>query len=215
MGGVFISFEGGEGSGKTTQIKLLANWLMGQWAGKVIQTREPGGTHDAELIRNLLVTGDENRWDSTAEALLMTAARRDNLVRIIKPALKAGEAVISDRFFDSTSVYQGLVGGVGAELIDALNTLCLDDIKPDITILMDIDPELGLSRSVRSENDETRFENKGLDFHQQVRAAYLSLAKAEPKRFLVIDGSRNEKQIHDDITAKLMPLLAKISEQRG
>jgi len=207
MAGFFISFEGGEGSGKTTQIKLLANWIQSVWRGKVTQTREPGGTHGAELIRQLLVTGDKERWDSVTEALLMTASRRDNLMRIIKPALDDGDVVITDRFFDSTSVYQGLVGGVAPEIITALNTLCLDHISPDITILLDIDPELGLKRSNRVENAETRFEDKGLEFHQRVRKAYLELAQSNPDRFIVIDASRNEKAIHDDIIAQLEPLL--------
>lgn len=207
MAGFFISFEGGEGSGKTTQIKLLANWIQSVWRGKVTQTREPGGTHGAELIRQLLVTGDKERWDSVTEALLMTASRRDNLMRIIKPALDDGDAVITDRFFDSTSVYQGLVGGVAPEIITALNTLCLDHISPDITILLDIDPELGLKRSNRVENAETRFEDMGLEFHQRVRKAYLELAQSNPDRFIVIDASRNEKAIHDDIIAQLEPLL--------
>ena len=207
MAGFFISFEGGEGSGKTTQIKLLANWIQSVWRGKVTQTREPGGTHGAELIRQLLVTGDKERWDSVTEALLMTASRRDNLMRIIKPALDDGDVVITDRFFDSTSVYQGLVGGVAPEIITALNTLCLDHISPDITILLDIDPELGLKRSNRVENAETRFEDMGLEFHQRVRKAYLDLAQSNPDRFIVIDASRNEKAIHDDIIAQLEPLL--------
>jgi len=207
MAGFFISFEGGEGSGKTTQIKLLANWIQSVWRGKVTQTREPGGTHGAELIRQLLVTGDKERWDSVTEALLMTASRRDNLMRVIKPALDDGDAVITDRFFDSTSVYQGLVGGVAPEIITALNTLCLDHISPDITILLDIDPELGLKRSNRVENAETRFEDMGLEFHQRVRKAYLELAQSNPDRFIVIDASRNEKAIHDDIIAQLEPIL--------
>ena len=207
MAGFFISFEGGEGSGKTTQIKLLANWIQSVWRGKVTQTREPGGTHGAELIRQLLVTGDKERWDSVTEALLMTASRRDNLMRIIKPALDDNDAVITDRFFDSTSVYQGLVGGVAPEIITALNTLCLNHISPDITILLDIDPELGLKRSTRVENAETRFEDMGLEFHQRVRKAYLELAQSNPDRFIVIDASRNEKAIHDDIIAQLEPLL--------
>jgi len=207
MAGFFISFEGGEGSGKTTQIKLLANWIQSVWRGKVTQTREPGGTHGAELIRQLLVTGDKERWDSVTEALLMTASRRDNLMRIIKPALDDGDAVITDRFFDSTSVYQGLVGGVAPEIITALNTLCLNHINPDITILLDIDPELGLKRSTRVENAETRFEDMGLEFHQRVRKAYLELAQSNPDRFIVIDASRNEKAIHDDIIDQLEPLL--------
>ena len=207
MSGFFISFEGGEGSGKTTQIKLLANWIQSVWRGKVTVTREPGGTNGAELIRRLLVTGDKERWDSVTEALLMTASRRDNLMRIIKPALDEGDVVITDRFFDSTSVYQGVVGGVEPAIIEALNTLCLNHVCPQITILLDIDPELGLKRSNRSENDETRFEDKGLVFHQNVRQAYLDLAENNPERVMVIDASRNEKAIHDDIIARLEPIL--------
>jgi len=207
MPGIFISFEGGEGSGKTTQIKLLANWLSGVWRGKVTQTREPGGTHGAELIRELLVRGDEARWDSVTEALLMTASRRDNLCRIIRPALQDGDAVITDRFFDSTTVYQGIVGGVDPALITELNTRSLDGVIPDITILLDIDPEIGLSRSTRGENEETRFENKGIAFHERVRAGYLDLAARNPDRFIVIDASRNEKVIHDDIITQVEPKL--------
>lgn len=207
MPGIFISFEGGEGSGKTTQIKLLANWLSGVWRGKVTQTREPGGTHGAELIRELLVRGDEARWDSVTEALLMTASRRDNLCRIIRPALQDGDAVITDRFFDSTTVYQGIVGGVDPALITELNTRSLDGVIPDITLLLDIDPEIGLSRSTRGENEETRFENKGIAFHERVRAGYLDLAARNPDRFIVIDASRNEKVIHDDIITQVEPKL--------
>ena len=207
MSGFFISFEGGEGSGKTTQIKLLANWIQSVWRGKVTVTREPGGTNGAELIRKLLVTGDQERWDSVTEALLMTASRRDNLMRIIKPALDEGDVVITDRFFDSTSVYQGVVGGVEPAIIEALNTLCLDHSCPQVTILLDIDPEMGLKRSNRSENDETRFEDKGLVFHQKVRQAYLDLAKNDQDRVMVIDASRNEKAIYDDIIAQLEPIL--------
>ena len=205
--GVFISFEGGEGSGKSTQIKLLANWIQSVWPGKTTLTREPGGTHGAEMIRNLLVTGEFDRWDSVTEALLMTASRRDNLMRIIMPALEAGEAVLTDRFYDSTSVYQGIVGGASGELIDALNTLSLEHIKPDITILLDIDPKKGLNRSTRPDNDETRFESKGMAFHEEVRLGYLSLAKHEPDRFIVINAGQNEKIIHDEIIAKLEPIL--------
>ena len=144
MAGVFISFEGGEGSGKSTQIRLLANWLAGEWPGKVTTTREPGGTHGAEKIRALLVKGDDNAWDSTTEALLMTSARRENITRIIEPALAEGEAVLTDRFYDSTTVYQGIVGGVDPALITMLNGHFLNGLAPDITILLDIDAEVGL-----------------------------------------------------------------------
>ena len=128
-------------------------------------------------------------------------------MRIIKPALDEGDVVITDRFFDSTSVYQGVVGGVEPAIIEALNTLCLNHVCPQVTILLDIDPEIGLQRSNRSENDETRFEDKGLEFHQNVREAYLDLAKKDQDRVMVIDASRNEKAIHDDIIAQLEPIL--------
>ncbi len=188
---------------------------MGIWPRHATKTREPGGTEGAELIRNLLVVGDKDRWDGIAEALLMTAARRDNLTRIIRPALAQGEAVITDRFYDSTTVYQGMVGGVEEGLIAMLNRRCLDGLTPDITILLDIDPSLGLKRSNRSSNDETRFEDKGLEFHNQVRAGYLSLAKANPERFLVIDAARDENTIHDDIKAEVEPRLKALIQKMG
>ena len=133
LSGIFISIEGGEGAANPPN-QIALNWIAGVWPGKVTQTREPGGTHGAELIRELLVSGDESRWDSITEALLMTAARRDNLMRIIRPALDDGDAVITDRFYDSTFVYQGIVGGVDRNLIEALNRFCLDAIVPDVTI---------------------------------------------------------------------------------
>ncbi len=207
MAGFFISFEGGEGSGKTTQIELLANWLQTNWPRGTTKTREPGGTKGAEAIRALLVTGEGERWDSTTEALLMTASRRDNLQRIIKPALARGDVVLTDRFHDSTAVYQGAVGGAASDLITALNTLCLDNVLPDVTILLDIDPDLGLGRSMRDGNKETRFESKGAEFHHAVRQAYCTLAAANPQRFMVIDASQNEKQIHELIIGHLKPLL--------
>lgn len=208
MAGLFISFEGGEGSGKSTQIKLLANWLAGEWPGKITQTREPGGTHGAERIRALLVRDDDaHQWDSTTEALLMTAARRDNVTRIIEPALAEGEAVLTDRFYDSTTVYQGIVGGVEAELVEMLNHRFLNELRPDFTLLLDIDPAIGLERSQRDGNNETRFEKRGLAFHQAVRQGFLDLAKAEPERFMVIDAMRNEMAIHEEIIAWLKPRL--------
>ena len=208
MPGVFISFEGGEGSGKTTQIGLLENWLnsTGEWPGKVTSTREPGGTPEAERIRDMLVKGDA-QWDSLAEALLMTAARRENTARIVTPALTRGDAVLTDRFFDSTTVYQAVAGGADRDLIDTLNTKFLDGIAPDITILLDIDPAVGLARSGRDGNDETRFESKGLEFHMKVRQGFLGLAKDMEDRFLVVGADRNESEVHEEIVAKLKPRL--------
>ena len=206
MAGVFISFEGGEGSGKSTQITLLANWLSQEWPGGITTTREPGGTKEAELIRDLLVKNDNN-WDSTTEALLMTAARRQNIAHVIKPALARGEAVLTDRFFDSTTVYQGCAGGVDEETIKLLNNRFLDGVYPDITILLDIEAEQGLERSVREDNSETRFEDLGLAYHKKVREGFLMLAKQEPERFIVIDANQNEMAIHEQIKAAITPLL--------
>lgn len=206
--GVFISLEGGEGCGKSSQITLLRNWLDLLWPKPVISTREPGGTIGAEEIRQLLVTGDRDRWDAVVEALLMTASRRDNVTRLIKPALERGEAILSDRFFDSTTVYQGIVGGVETDLIAMLNTRCLDNIVPDVTILLDLDPAIGLKRVDGRGNDkETRFESKGDVFHQKVREGYLMLAKENPERFIVIDANQNENKVHQDIIASLEPRL--------
>ena len=205
--GIFISFEGGDGSGKTTQIKLLKNWLSNVWHGEVIEFREPGGTHGGEAIRKLLVSENGNDWDSLSEALLMTAARRENVLGIIKPALERGDAVLSDRFFDSTLAYQSSAGGADSDLVAKLNTDFLDGIRPDITILLDIDPEEGLKRSQREGNSEQRYEKRGISFQRKVREGFLNLAKAEPSRFIVVDAGRNEKEVHDEIIEKLKPRL--------
>ena len=204
--GIFISFEGGDGSGKTTQIKLLKNWLSNVWHGEVIEFREPGGTHAGEEIRKLLVSGDSD-WDSLSEALLMTAARRENVLGIVKPALERGDAVLSDRFFDSTLAYQSSAGGADSALVAKLSDDFLDGIRPHVTILLDIDPEEGLKRSQREGNNEQRYEKRGLEFQRKVREGFLNLAKAEPSRFIVVDAARNEKEIHDEIIKKLEPRL--------
>ena len=208
MPGVFISFEGGEGGGKTTQIGLLENWLnsTGEWPGGVTSTREPGGTPEAERIRDLLVKGDA-RWDGLTEALLVTAARRENIARIVAPALERGDAVLTDRFFDSTTVYQAVAGGADRGLVDTLNTGFLDGVAPDITILLDIDPAVGLERSGRDGNDETRFESKGMEFHAKVRQGFLDLAGEMGDRFIVVDADRSENEVHGEIVDKLKPRL--------
>ena len=210
MPGVFISFEGGEGSGKTTQIGLLENWLnsTGEWPGKVTSTREPGGTPEAERVRELLVKGNAG-WDSLAEALLMTAARRENIARIIAPALERGDAVLTDRFFDSTTVYQAVAGGADRELVDTLGARFLEGVAPDITILLDIDPAVGLERSRRDDNDETRFESKGMEFHEKVRRGFLDLAADTKDRFIVVDADRSENEVHGEIADKLKPRLGR------
>ena len=205
--GIFISFEGGDGSGKTTQIKLLKNWLSNVWHGEVLAFREPGGTNAGEAIRKLLVSEDSGDWDSLSEALLMTAARRENVLGIIKPALERGEAVLSDRFFDSTLAYQSSAGEADSDLVAKLNDDFLDGIRPHVTILLDIDPEEGLKRSQREGNNEQRYEKRGLEFQRKVREGFLNLANAEPSRFIIVDAARNEKEVHDDIIKALEPRL--------
>lgn len=201
MLGRFITFEGGEGSGKSTQIRLLAEALVG--AGKtVLTTREPGGSPGAEEIRKLLVTGSTDRWDDTTETLLFFAARRDHLTKKIWPAMQMGQIVLSDRFADSTMAYQGFGYGDNPEqqkLIKNLYKEVVGDFKPDMTILLDIPVEIGLKRSRRAENTELRFEGKELAFHERLRQAYLTMAKEDPERFVVIDATQSVQSIHQQI----------------
>ncbi len=191
---LFITFEGGEGSGKTTQINFLSKYLKLK-SFKVLVTREPGGSDGAESIRKLLVTGNANRWDVETEALLMYAARRDNFIRLIKPSLNDGKIVISDRFSDSTRVYQGLVGGISEYKINTLHSFCLEEIEPDLTFLLDINYHEGLARANARISNENRFESKGDKFHKSIRKAYLKLAYENPSRIHVIDASKSKNQI--------------------
>ena len=201
MTGHFITFEGGEGSGKSTQIRLLTEALVKK--GKsVVTTREPGGSPGAEEIRKLLVTGATDRWDDVTETLLFFAARRNHLVTKIWPAMKQGSIVLSDRFSDSTMAYQGYGYGDNPKqqaLIRYLYQAVVGEAKPDLTILLDIPVEEGLKRSRRAENVEQRFEDKEVAFHERLRQAYLKLAKAEPHRFVVISALQTPEAIHQQI----------------
>lgn len=184
--GAFISFEGGDGAGKSTQIKLLADWLRG--AGHdVVVTREPGGSKGAEIIRELLVKGDADRWSPMSEALLMYAARRDHMEKIILPALERGAVVITDRFADSTMAYQGLAGALGRETVETLFQLVVGADEPDLTFILDAPAEEGLRRA-SADDGETRFEEKGTEFQQNVREAFLTIARENPQRCAVIDA---------------------------
>lgn len=184
--GAFISFEGGDGAGKSTQIRLLADWLRN--AGHdVVVTREPGGSKGAEIIRDLLVKGDTDRWSPMSEALLMYAARRDHLEKTILPGLESGAIVITDRFADSTMAYQGLAGALGSKTIEALFELVVGADKPDLTIILDAPAEEGLRRA-SADNGETRFEEKGTEFQQSVREAFLTIARENPQRCVVLDA---------------------------
>lgn len=184
--GFFISFEGGEGAGKSTQIRRLADRLKA--AGHdVIVTREPGGSPGAEAIRDLLVNGAADRWSPVTESLLMYAARRDHIERVIRPALARGAVVLCDRYADSTRAYQGAGGDAPASLIAALEEHVLGGTIPVLTLILDLPAEVGLQRA-EARGGAARFESKGLAFHERLRAGYLEIARREPDRCVVIDA---------------------------
>ncbi len=196
--GRFITFEGGEGSGKSTQAPRLAERLIDSGIA-VTLTREPGGTGGADAIRALLVEGEASRWDPQSEALLHFAARRDHVTRVIEPALAAGGWVVCDRFTDSSMAYQGYGHELGAEFIRALAELTIGGFRPDLTLILDIDPEIGLKRAGKRGDNETRYEGMGIDFHRRLRAGFLEIAKTEPGRCAVIDAGGTEDQIAEAV----------------
>ncbi len=196
--GRLITFEGGEGAGKSTQIAMLAERLRA--AGRsIVTTREPGGSPGAESIRGLLLTGEVDRWSPFTETLLMYAARRDHIERVIEPALERGEWVLSDRFADSTRAYQGAAGGAPFELIDALEAQTLGAARPDLTLILDLPVEVGLARAAERSHAEVRFEAKGLAFHQRLREAFRAIAEAEPQRCVVIGASGSREAVAEAI----------------
>ena len=187
---MFLSFEGIDGSGKSTQARMLAESLRARGLA-VTLTREPGGSPGAEEVRRLVLTGDPDRWSPETEILLFTAARRDHLERTIRPALARGEVVITDRFADSTRMYQGIARGDGGSLrslVDDLHARVIG-VEPDLTFLIDIDPALGLTRAETRAGNELRFEAMGEGLQARMRAGFLDLARADPARFRVIDGA--------------------------
>jgi dTMP kinase len=193
--GRFITFEGGEGAGKSTQVRLLTAALAGQ-GRDVLATREPGGATGAEEIRRLLVSGDPNRWDGVTEALLHFAARRDHLARTVWPALDAGRWVVSDRFADSTMAYQGYGHSLGREPIERLYAVAVGDFAPDLTLILDIAPEAGVIRAHARRDGEDRYERMDISFHQRLRAGFLEIAAREPQRCVIIDASRSVDEVH-------------------
>ena len=195
--GRFLSFEGIDGSGKSTQARLLALALR-EAGHAVILTREPGGSPGAEEIRRLVLEGDPDRWSAETEILLFTAARRDHLEKTIRPALARGEIVITDRFADSTRVYQGITRGDLRSAVDRLHDLMIWT-EPDLTLLIDIDPATGLSRAVARQGSEQRFEDMGLAMQTAMRAGFLALAEAHPARFVVIDGARDPQAVAAEV----------------
>ena len=194
----FITFEGIDGSGKSTQARRLADALP-----NAILTREPGGSTGAEQIRRLLVEGEPDRWSAETELLLFTAARRDHLEKTIRPALERGTTVISDRFADSTRVYQGATRGDLRSKVDALHSLMIEH-EPDLTILIDMDPKTALHRGLSRSSGEDRFEDMGLEFQQALRTGFLNLAKQEPARWRVIDGNRSIEDVWHNVQAAII-----------
>jgi dTMP kinase len=198
--GRFITLEGGEGSGKSTQIRRLAAELA-QRGIEVVSTREPGGSPGAEAIRDLLVRGDTNRWDPVTEALLHFAARRDHLRVTVRPALDRGAWVVSDRYADSSLVYQGWGMGVDRASLDALFQIATDGLKPDLTLVLDVPVEIGLARAGLRPGGEDRYERMGEALHRRLREGFLAIAAAEPERCTVIDASGSVDAVSDAIRA--------------
>lgn len=185
--GRFITLEGIDGSGKSTQLRALAARLR-QNGASVVETREPGGAPGAEAIRKLLVEGETGRWSAETEILLFTAARRDHVERVIAPALGRGDAVLCDRFADSTRVYQGTVRGDLRGMVDALHALAID-LEPDLTLILDLDPELAAARGAARGDAEDRFERFGVGFQARLRAGFLALAREFPGRCRVVPAA--------------------------
>ncbi len=201
MSGLFITFEGGEGAGKTTQIRLLKEALEAR-GKEVLLTREPGGSEGGEMIRPLLVSGHAT-WDALTEVLLFSAARRDHLIHKIWPALEQGKIILCDRFSDSTMAYQGYGRGDDKQLqkkLTQLYEMIAGNFEPDLTFVLDIDPNIGLKRSCnRSGNTERRFEDMDIAFHQNLRQAFLKIAKEKPERYYVVSAEQSVENIHQEI----------------
>jgi len=218
MRGKFITFEGGEGTGKSTQAAMLALRLEALGLG-VLLTREPGGSPGAEIIRHILLSGAAKPFGPEAEAMLFAAARDDHVRCAIEPALAAGKWVVCDRFADSTRVYQGTLGAVDERLIKGLERVSIGDLAPDLTLVLDLPAEIGRERSAlrRGTGTADRFEAENVEFHSKLRTAFLAIAAAEPQRCVIIDASANRqnvaKQIWDTVQARLDPATAPYSYQ--
>lgn len=193
--GRFITFEGGEGTGKSTQVRLLTSYLS-QSGIDVVQTREPGGSPSAEDIRPLLVTGAADRWSPMAETLLFNAARVEHWRQVIDPALERGAHVVCDRFSDSTMAYQAYAGGLDPKVVAELHRIALSGVEPDLTFVLDISVDEGLRRAATRRDGETRFERKGRAFHERLRQGFLDIARRAPKRCLIIDATQPIERVH-------------------
>ena len=195
---LLITFEGGEGSGKTTQSQILYNTLK-EKGFEVIKTREPGGTKFAETIREILVQGESNKINNISELLLFAAARADHVQKVINECLKDNKIVICDRFTDSTLAYQGYAGNLDLDLVKEVNRISIGEISPDLTFVFDIDPTLGIERALGGNNKETRFEEKDIMYHKKIRDGYMDIARDNPDRCVVINGTIDIEQISKKI----------------
>jgi dTMP kinase len=205
--GRFISLEGGEGAGKSTQLKRLAEALRGRGL-EVVETREPGGSAGAEAIRRLLLEGEEGRWNAATEALLFAAARADHVHRTIRPALARGAWILSDRFLDSSLAYQGGAGGVGMEAVRTLHSIGSGGLLPDRTLLLQLPPDEAASRaSVRDVSGADRIGGRGEDYHAGVAAAFAALAAEEPERYRAVDASGTAEAVTARCLAAIADLL--------
>lgn len=197
--GRFITLEGGEGAGKSTQVRRLAAWLNERGI-ETVATREPGGSPGAEAIRALLVSGETDRWDAVTETMLHFAARRDHLRVTVLPALERGAWVISDRFADSTRAYQGIVQGAGNDVVERLYRLAVGDLRPDLTLVLDLPVATGLARAAERGGDN-RYERMGAAFHERLRTAFLEIAVGEPDRCVVVDADADLEAVAARIAA--------------
>ena len=196
--GLLITFEGGEGSGKSTQSQILYDTLI-EKGFEVTKTREPGGTKFAEIIREILVQGDSNKIDNISELFLFAAARTDHVQKVIKKSLKDNKIIICDRFIDSTLAYQGYAGNLDLDIVKEVNKISIGEIYPDITFIFDIDPTQGIERALEENNKETRFEEKDIMYHKKIRDGYLSIARDNAQRCVVINGADDIEQISKKI----------------
>jgi len=198
--GLFITLEGGEGAGKSTQVTRLKEWIEKR-GHACIATREPGGAPGAEMVRKLLVEGPVERWDGVTEALLHFAARREHLRSTVLPAVRSGTWVVSDRFADSTMAYQGYGYGADRAMLAKLYDIAVGDFRPDLTLILDLPVETGLTRAASRRGNETRYESLPLDFHERVRAGFLDIAAADPRRCVVVDATVGIDEIARAIAA--------------
>lgn len=212
--GKFITFEGGEGAGKTTQAELLCAAL--EKAGiETLLTREPGGTFGAEAIRDLVLEGTSDRWSGMTELLLMYAARLDHVEKLIRPALERGVWVISDRFADSSLAYQGYARGLGPHHVKAVHDAVMEGFEPDMTILFDMDPVIAQKRVEMRGEALTRFDAESLDFHKTLRSAFLNIAKDNPKRVHMIDADETRGQVQNSILFALTKQFPELAGKVG